>query len=66
MLFKILEIRLQSPIFYTGTPAAIKGTNLFFKTKTGCRQGAIESPIIFNIYLDFVLRCVECEVVLSL
>ena len=34
MLFKILEIRLQSPIlvkllkaFYKGTPAAIKGTN---------------------------------------
>ena len=37
MLFKILEIRLQSPIlvnllkaFYTGTSAAIKGTNFIF------------------------------------
>ena len=69
MLFKILEVRLKSPIlvkllkaFYTGTSAAIKGSNIFLKTTTGCRQGAIESHIIFNIYLDFVLRCVECEV----
>ena len=69
MLFKVLEIRLKSPILvkllkalYTGTSSAIKGTKLFFTTAAGCRQGAIESPIIFNIYLDFVLRCVEREV----
>ena len=69
MLFKILEIRLKSPIivnilkvFYTGTSAAIKGSKLFFKTFTGCRQGGLESPVLFNIYLDFVLRCVEHEV----
>ena len=69
MLFKILEIRLQSLILvkilkalYTGTSAAINGCKVFFKTATGCRQGGIESPIIFNIYLDFVLRCVEHEV----
>ena len=71
MLFKILEIRLQSPIlvtllkaFYTGMSAAIKGCKVVFKTSTGCRQGGVESPIIFNIYiyLDFVLRCVEHEV----
>ena len=68
MLFKILQIRLKSPIlinilkaFYTGTSAVIKGT-LFFQTFTGCRQGGVESPILFNIYLDFVLRCVEQEV----
>ena len=69
MLFKILEIRLKSPIlvnllkaFYTGTSAAIKGSKFFFKTATGCRQGGVESPVIFNIYLDFVLRCVEHEI----
>ena len=69
MLFKVLEIRLKSPIivnilkvFYTGTSAAIKGSKLIFKTFTGCRQGGIESPVLFNIYLDFVLRCVEDEV----
>ena len=69
MLFKILEIRLKSPIivnilkvFYTGTSAAIKGSKFLFKTFTGCRQGGLESPVLFNIYLDFVLRCVEYEV----
>ena len=31
---------------------------------TGCRQGGIESPVLFNIYMDFVLRCVEQEVLL--
>ena len=42
VLFKILEIRLQSPIlvkllkaFYTGTSATIKGFKIFFKTATG-------------------------------
>ena len=69
MLFKILDIRLKSPIlvrilklFYTGTSAAIKGSKIFFKTFSGCRQGGLESPVLFNIYLDFVLRCVEYDV----
>ena len=66
MLFKILGIRIKSPIlvnilkaFYTGTSAAIKGSKVFFQTIIGCRQGSV---VIFNIYLDFVLRCVEHEV----
>ena len=69
MLFKILEIRIKSPIlvnilkaFYTGTSGSIKGSKVFFQTITGCRQGGVESPVILNIYLDFVLRCVEHEV----
>ena len=69
MRVKILEIRIKSPILiniltslYTGTSAAIKGSKLFFETFTGCRQGGVESPVIFNIYLDFVLRCAEHEV----
>ena len=69
MLFKVLEIRLKSPflvkllkVFYTGTSAAIKGSKTFFQTFTGCRQGGLESPVIFNVYMDFVLRCAEYEV----
>ena len=69
MLFKVLEIRIKSPIlvnllklFYTGTTAAIKGSKVFFRTFTGCRQGGLESPVLFNIYMDFVLRCAENEV----
>ena len=49
-------------LFYTGTTAAIKGSKVFFKTFTGCRQGGLESPVLFNIYMDFVLRCAEKEV----
>ena len=49
-------------IFYTGTSAAIKGSKVFFQTFTGCRQGGLESPVLFNIYMDFVLRCAEHEV----
>ena len=69
MLFKILDIRIKSPIlvkilkvFYVGTSACIKGSKIFFKTFTGCRQGGLESPVLFNLYLDFVLRIVEHEV----
>ena len=69
MLFRVLEIRLNSPflvkllkVFYTGTSAAIKGSKTFFETFTGCRQGGLESPVIFNVYMDFVLRCAEYEV----
>ena len=70
MLFEILEIRIKSPILvsilkalYTGTSATIKGSKFIFKTFRGCRQGGVESPVIFNIHLDFVLRCAEHEVV---
>ena len=69
MLFKILDIRIKSPIlvkilkvFYVGTSACIKGSKIFFKTFTGCRQGGLESPVLFNLDLDFVLRIVEHEV----
>ena len=56
MLFKILDIRLKSPILvnilkvlYTGTSAAIKGSKVFFKTFTGCRQGVL-NPLYYLIY----------------
>ena len=39
-----------------------KGSKTFFETFTGCRQGGLESPVIFNVYMDFVLRCAEYEV----
>ena len=32
---------------------------------TGCRQGGIESPVLLNIYMDFLLRCVEHDVFLK-
>ena len=71
MLFSVKKIRTKSPILtlilkslYSGTKAAIKHTTDYFQVQTGCRQGGIESPVLFNIYMDFVLRCAEHEVLL--
>ena len=72
MLFSVLNIRTKAPkitsllkALYTGTKASIKNTVHSFQVHTGCRQGGIESPVLFNIYMDFVLRCVEHEVLLK-
>ena len=47
---------------YKGTSAATKGAKKFFQVFSGCRQGGIESPVIFKRYLDFVLRCAKHEI----
>ena len=47
---------------YRNTSATIKASKESFQTFVGCRQGAKESPCLFNIYLDFVLRICENEV----
>ena len=64
-MFKVLDYRLKAPLLvkllkciYTGTTAAIKMSTSVFRTISGCRQGGLESPCLFNIYLDFVLRCI--------
>ena len=69
MLFDILLIRLGCKVIvnllrelYCNTTAAIKASRETFRTFIGCRQGAKESPCLFNIYLDFVLRIIEHEV----
>ena len=43
----------------------MKNTVNSFQVHTGCRQGGIESPVLFNIYMDFVLNCVEHDVLLK-
>ena len=40
----------------------VKGSARLLDTLVGCRQGALESPPIFNIYLDTVVRCARKEV----
>ena len=46
---------------YTNTSAQIKGLKNVFAVETGCRQGGIESPVIFNIYFDTVCRVLDHE-----
>ena len=62
MLFSVVNIRTKAPkltailkSLYTDTCASIKNTDDIF-------QGGIESSVLFNIYMDFVFRCVEQEV----
>lgn len=49
MFLKVLIFRSRAP----------KLVSIFdkFHVHTGCRQREIESPVLFNIYMDFVLRC---------
>ena len=68
-LFKCLEIRLKSPrlvsilrALYTGTKAYVKGSKHLFDTLVGCRQRALESSMLFDIYMDFVVRVARHEV----
>ena len=68
-LFKCLEIRLKSPglvsilrVYNTDTKAYVKGSKHLFDTMVGCRQGALESPTVFNIYMDFLVRVARHEV----
>ena len=64
-----LEIGLKSPLLvsilralYTGTKSYVKGIKHLFDTLVGCRQGALESPLLFNIYMDFVVRVARQDV----
>ena len=68
LLFRVMDIRLgckhlvsliQS--IYTETTAKIKGSKNWFKVTSGCRQGGVESPFLFNIYMDTVCRVIEYE-----
>lgn len=68
-LMKCLEIRFKCPqiiailkALYTNTNAFIKGSAKLFDTLVGCRQGAMESPTLFNVYMDFVVRIARHEV----
>ena len=72
MLFSVVDIgtkasKLTSILksLCTGTNASIKNTIDKFEVHTCCRQGGIESPVLFNIYMDFVLRCVEQGVLMK-
>ena len=72
MLFSVLNIRTKArkitsllKALYNGTKASIKNTVNSFHVHTGCRLGGIESSVLFNIYMDFVLRCVEHDVLLK-
>ena len=68
LLFRVLDIRLGCThlisllkSIYSETTATITGSQKSFTTKAGCRQGGIESPILFNIYFDTVCRVLDSE-----
>ena len=54
--FKLFEL-LQD--LYKKTTTSIENHN--FEISLGVRQGGPESPLLFNLYLDYVMRVVEDE-----
>jgi len=66
LLFRALSVRLGCSnlvsllkSIYTNTTAKIRGLESSFHVSTGCRQGGIESPVLFNIYFDTVCRVLD-------
>ena len=66
-LFKTIKQRLQSDIdcklfdllenLYSSTTTALAGHELEkFVIELGVRQGGSESPLLFNLYIDYVMR----------
>ena len=41
---------------YKKTLSCMKGETNFFETTSGVRQGGPESPNLFNLYLDYIMR----------
>ena len=44
------------------TTAQIKGCKTTFPTKSGLKQGALESPVLFNIFFDFWIQIAKYEI----
>ena len=68
LLFRALDVRLGCSHLisllksvYTETTASITGLRKIFPIKAGCRQGGIESSILFNIYFDTVCRVLDYQ-----
>ena len=41
---------------YRRTESTMKGDTEYFETTSGVRQGGTESPNLFNLYLDYIMR----------
>ena len=68
-LFRIIQIRTGASHLvailrkmYEGTTAVIRGMDVKFDVLVGCRQGGQESPVLFNLYFDYVLKIAAHEV----
>ena len=68
-LFRILSLRTEAPHLtailrkmYEGTTASFVGMKSRFDILIGCRQGGQESPCLFNLYFDYVLKVAANEI----
>ena len=41
---------------YKKTESTMKGDTEYFETTSGVRQGGSESPNLFNLFLDYIMR----------
>ena len=46
---------------YRKTESVMKGETEYFETKCGVRQGGSESPNLFNLFLDYIMRIYNNE-----
>ena len=49
-------ITLLETLYSSTTTALIETPDNKFETKSGVRQGGPESPLLFNLYVDFIMR----------
>ena len=68
-LLKVFEYRTGATTFakilaesFRETSAQITGSKNTFPTEAGLKQGALESPVLFNIYFDFCIQIAKNQI----
>jgi len=68
LMFRIMRLYFDNTILidilellYKNNIGQVKNDRHQFKIQCGCRQGSIESPLMFNVYMDWCMRLISCD-----